>query len=186
MSVDDEQHRRGTPTSESPRSRPSPPTPASSSEMTTTDRFATSIHPDHTRLRRLVSKAFTPSNDRGDSARWSRRMVDDDARPDGSPRHDTDVVDRARVPAAVRRHLRDARHARGRQGAHSPRGAGAIVQHDRPRSSPTSRSAAGARSPTQKMGPAHLADVIDWKRADTRADDLLTPAPRRRGRRRHA
>lgn len=123
--------------------------------------------PDHTRLRRLVSKAFTPRTIEA-LRPMIQRMVDemlDQMAADG----DTDVVERLAfplpfdvisemlgMPEADKDLIRD--------------WSGAIVKMIDPVIS--EEEVAAALDADEKMG-AHLAKVIDWK-ADNRGDDLLT------------
>ena len=83
--------------------------------------------PDHHRLRRLVSKVFTPRmiEELRPRVAAARRRV---PRRGRSARHGRDGRHRRpRVPAAVRRHLGDARHPRRRR----PRPAARVVGRDR-------------------------------------------------------
>ena len=68
--------------------------------------------PDHTRLRRLVSKAFTPR--RIEQLREHVREITDELLADVEPGEPFDVISTLGVPAAGHRHLRaDGRTCRG-------------------------------------------------------------------------
>ena len=69
--------------------------------------------PDHHRLRRLVSKVFTPRTIEELRPRV-QQLVDEHLDAAVATGGDVDLIADARVPAAVHRDLGDARHPRGR------------------------------------------------------------------------
>ena len=125
LSVEDTQRRRA----------PTPgPSSASRSSATAPQRGTRSIlnldPPDHTRIRGIVQKVFTPADDRAARARGCRSWSTRRSTP-SSPRGGEHGRDRRpRVPAAVPGDLRDARHARRDRDAAARLGAHA---HARPR-----------------------------------------------------
>ena len=127
--------------------------------------------PDHHRLRRLVSKVFTPRMIEGLRPRV-QQLVDEyldavEARGTG----EIDVIADLAFPLPFIDHLGDARHPRRRR----PRAAPRVVGRDRERLRPDPHArgdASRSSSPATRCGTSRTSSST-WKRAHP-GDDLLT------------